>query len=478
MDTAAQAPSKRRLARACKHVGDLWFPASPALLKEIKGKLFGGVYDHDPALFYDDVRSDFSLFMYMLRKLASLVKYEDGIEQVAAPLELFTRVGIVRLKEVIDFEDPVFSRHPLQQVSTSQSARLEEAFVSASAVESIAAPLGYNAEGGYAMALFRQLGLTLVAFNYPTVYEETISKLDVSDDLESKLATRLGFTPSLLAISLFREWGVEPHFFDSMPERLSLDSKERAIGMTLSRICEVGEALARANNPALYPTASRDWSEARQVIDKTLGAQGLSVIRATLKKNLLAFAKATPGVFKAGISLNPETKIWKVWDDKHRAVNPFLLQCKKEFQRPLHNFYDRVIQNKVPQDAVGVLVKEIFPVAGFKGGCVYTVDPVTRMFYPQLRVNEVRLRLLEPIPYGNTDDPVAEAFAAQAPVIGVDEDSRGTNVTYLACVLGQSQRVGVLYVEMDEADYQLNGADYSAHVQALSKALGDALRLR
>jgi len=472
---AVEVSSKRRLARACKHVGDLWFPASPSLLREIKLKLNQGVYDHDPLVLYSDVRSDFSLFMYMLRKLASMVRYEDGIERVSTPQELFSRVGFVRLKEALDLDDSVLSRHSLERITHAQSCRIEEAFVSASAVESLSAPLGFNPEGGFALALFRQLGLTLVAFNYPSLYEEVTSSLGPNEDPESKLATHLGFTPSILAVTLFREVGVEPHFFDVMPERISLDYEETEAGLTLSRLCEVGEALARANNPEKYPSASRDWNEAKSVIERTLGGQGLSIIRTNLKKNLLAFAKASPTVFKTGVSFNPEAKLWKVWEERHKSVNNFLNECSKEFQRPLHQYYDRIIGKQVPQDAIGVLIKVVFPVAGFQGGCVYTVEPVTRFFYPQLRINAVDLRMLEPIPFGNTGDPVAEAFSSNLPIVGSDSSENDTPVCYIAGVLGGSQKIGVLYVEMPQRDYMEDSARYVAHLQALCKALSDTL---
>jgi hypothetical protein len=472
---AVEASSKRRLARACKHVGDLWFPASPSLLKEIRLKLNQGVYDHDPMVLYNDVRSDFSLFMYMLRKLASMVRYEDGIERVATPQELFSRVGLVRLKEALDLDDSVLSRHSLEQITRAQSCRIEEAFVSASAVESLSAPLGFNPEGGFALALFRQLGLTLVAFNYPSLYEEVISSLGPNEDVESKLASHLGFTPSILAVTLFREVGVEPHFFDVMPERISLDLEEVEVGLTLSRLCEVGEALARANNPERYPSASKDWKEAKSVIEGTLGSQGLTIIRSILKKNLLKFAKSSPNVFKTGVSFNPEAKLWKIWEERHKDVNNFLDGCSKEFQRPLHQFYDRIIGKQVPQDAIGILIKEVFPVAGFQGGCVYTVDPVTRMFYPQLRINQVDLRILEPIPFDNTGDPVASAFSSDLPVVGADSNDSGTLVNYMAGVLGGSQKIAVLYVEMLQRDYIEDSARYVAHLQALCKALSDTL---
>jgi hypothetical protein len=97
------------------------------------------------------------------------------------------------------------------------------------------------------------------------------------------------------------------------------------------------------------------------------------------------------------------------------------------------------------------------------------------MFYPQLRINQVDLRILEPIPFDNTGDPVASAFSSDLPVVGADSNDSGTLVNYMAGVLGGSQKIAVLYVEMLQRDYIEDSARYVAHLQALCKALSDTL---
>jgi hypothetical protein len=389
------------------------------------------------------------------------------------------KFGFEKVCSTLNFEDPMFFRHSVSDISEAQRAILDEAFVGASTTEVLAESKGLDPEQGFTASLLRHLGRTLIAFNYPTIYEKILTELSLKDDLDLKLAAVLGFTPSLLATVLLQRWGLAPGLLDALKEGPKFTEKENSIGVTLQRLCEVGEALARANHPELYPSASKDWDDARVAIEETLGKKGLSVVRKALRKNTQLITKVAPYLFKGGLVLDPEVKLWSHWDVTHLGINPFLGACTKEFRKPLHHFYERILSEKSPQDSVGILVKEILPLSGFQGGCVFTIDPASRLFIPQLKIRNVRLRVLEPVPYGNSGDPIAQAFETFETVQGTEFDEESeTDIIYLAGVIGYSQRIGVLYLEVDERYYQKNDANMKAHFRTLCKALSDALRLK
>ncbi|HPN73314.1 MAG TPA: HD domain-containing phosphohydrolase, partial [Candidatus Omnitrophota bacterium] len=64
-----------------------------------------------------------------------------------------------------------------------------------------------NGEFGFLSALLRQLGITLVAWNYPAAFDRALKSVTSTQPLTTVLSSMLGFSPELLAASLVRQWG-------------------------------------------------------------------------------------------------------------------------------------------------------------------------------------------------------------------------------------------------------------------------------
>jgi HDOD domain len=467
----------RRIERALNHVSDYWFPCQPELLSQVAKLLSGEAISWNPQEVFTLVRSDFSLFIRMLGELNSLLINEEGrgieeSEPPINPLDIFERSGHDSIRRAFaKITERRISAHGFNSLTDSQAQRFEEAYVSASTVEALAEGSEVNPEIGYSSALLRQLGLTLIAFNYPTVYDKVINSLKPGDSVDTKLSEILGFTPSLLAVKLLHRWG----FSKPLLETVMTDEKEEeahrtfAITSAVSKLCEVGEALARANNPEQYPAASRDWDFARSEIERVLGKRGLATVRKCVKENTKRFIKSAPSFFKGGIVLDPEIKIAQVWDNEHLKRNPFLSACETGFKEELHKVYERLLAGFDSSACLSMLVRDAIPKAGFSGGCLYTLDLPSKLLIPQLKLGEVTERELVPVSLRDEHDLVTRALQSLSPLSA----RTPSNATAIAGVLGYSQRMGVLYVELkDTADI-----DYLAHLRALSKSFCDALRL-
>jgi hypothetical protein len=204
----SQRGSARHLERALRHVSDYWFPVNPVLLKKIKDGFLDGRYELDIDFLVEDLKADFSLFTYCLRELCRTAEAQENSPN---PVSMMRNAGLPRLREILCVDQGKISRHATEGHHNSQLQCFETAMISASAAELLAEANGIESELGFATALLRQLGRTLIAWNYPTVYRRALHGAREGEDLDLTLSQALGFSPVLLAATLLRQWkGLSP----------------------------------------------------------------------------------------------------------------------------------------------------------------------------------------------------------------------------------------------------------------------------
>ena len=182
-------------------------------------------------------------------------------------------------------DDP--GTHQLSEATPLQAQRVQHAMISASTAETLAECEELPADLGFTSGVVRQLGLTLIAFNYPHVYARAVAKLADGVDLEQTLSKVLGFSPTMLGISLGRKWGLAPELQLAMgdTQRWTESDVVDDVAARLVKVCQVGEALARANDPEHYPSALSDWTTAENEITAYLGPGGMQKVRARIEHN-------------------------------------------------------------------------------------------------------------------------------------------------------------------------------------------------
>lgn len=487
---AINTPSgERRLERACRYVSDLWFPANPALVSKIRATLNtdGAVNLIDELLL--DIRSDFSLYTYCLKELLQLLEKEGvSAPKKSNPLELLRWAGIDRLRQILDGEDVTVSKHFFDGMSDVQRSRMEEAVISASAAQVLAATKDLDPELGFSTALLRQLGLTLIAWNYPGVYSEAISRIKSCEgDLDVVIAQILGFTPSALAVALAQRWQLPAEIYTALEvdnyrdaEDIEIEIEVEAVGRSLSQICRVGEALARANRPDVYPTARADWEMARAAIERDLGPRGISVIQAAVQENSLSYLDNNPEFFRGGLILDPEHAILEYERSTLTARNPYLDRCRPFTRSKLLRVYDLLAQGKEAEEALRLLARDVIPAAGFSGGAVYTIDAQSSQLIPQLQIGALALRDMKAVPTALDKDAdlVAVAWLSDQPVTKNNQRAGEVSLTCFAAIFGYSQRVGVLYLEIPQLMVQGSEDFNLTHVKAFAATLNDCFALK
>ncbi|RMG41992.1 MAG: HDOD domain-containing protein, partial [Candidatus Dadabacteria bacterium] len=268
-DSLEKSPTNKRVSRAVSYVSDYWFPVNEELLGKIKSGLRDGRYDNAVDELVYEIKSDLSLFTYSIGKLVQKLK-EKGAELNGTlnPLSALRQAGIEQLREILEEASDDLSAHNLRQADDLQAARFKEVLISASSAEMLAEKFEVDGDTAFSAAVLRQLGYVLIAWNYPGQYREAVNSLEKGDNLDFKLAERLGFSPTLLAIRVLQSWGLTSVSCASVGLVDDLEEEEweilEGIGENVTALCKIGETLARASAPEIYPDARGELQLAKR----------------------------------------------------------------------------------------------------------------------------------------------------------------------------------------------------------------------
>jgi hypothetical protein len=318
----------RRIDRACKHVSDLWFPADPGLVSRLRNTL---AKDPSPSSIDETLEilsGDYSLYIFALKELVKILGDEGvAVSEIPSPREILEKAGLDTLRNVLNDSEDRLSQHSLDGMESAQVARMREALVSASASGTLANAQLQNQDLGFFTGLLRQLGLTLIAFNYPSVYQRATAAVRQGKEIDESITEILGFSPSTLAIALAKQWNLPAGLcsvLDDDPEDIDRDIETNALGRSLRELCRIGEALSRANEPETYPTARADWDFAERAITEKLGVNGLATIREAIEDRFEQLIVQAPSLFRGGTILDPEAFIAKHYEDEMGRHNPLV----------------------------------------------------------------------------------------------------------------------------------------------------------
>jgi hypothetical protein len=458
--------NSRRIDRALQHVSKPWFPMNPEVLKRVRDGLEQGTLSGDFNLLFSELKSDFALFTFIVKELSQKAVLQ-GVPQatIGNPIELIRWGGADAVRAILDEQQKIPSIHSLQWSEPFQVQRLRETAIIATTASELSKHRNLDPELAFSRGVIREIGLNLIAWNYPSVYSKVLNSLTAGQSLDDELAKELGFTPALLAMRLFRP----DRAGDSTAEDDSLQG-----WATYDELCEVGEALARAEHPDTYPSAENDWKVAKTFLSETIGEQAITIIRDRALENSKHYQKSLPEVFGTLSAFNPEKQI-----DRHkrvsRALDERLLSfCSENVQQALKQWYTELSNDSVNKILVGRLLKDIVPEVGFTGGCVFVVDPSSLSLKPRTLIGKVQMRTIANVAL-EPGDPAVAALSSTEPVIKLSEKTDAAHVAGIYCALGSRKKIGVLYLEVLHATHQQPTEKHLGLFHLVRKALCDAL---
>lgn len=474
------------LELACNHVLERWFPVNQTVLDKIRTDLSKDIYGTDVDALIAELRGDFALLFYCVKELSGSETSKEH-QPVSNPIQLLRQAGVTGLKKILE-KNSSFSTHSFKNITQTQAKRIQEAMLSATVAESVCGKADVNPELGFSCALLRQLGLTLIAWNYPHVFIRGLTSLQNSKQhsLDVALHKVLGFSPTMLGAAIAQRWnlGSEIRLAAGDPTiaaNANISAVERGSAETLAKICKVGEALARAGDPERYPSALSDWKEAEVGIQRYLGPSGLKQIEDRLKDNLKNYVELNPNLFNLSITPENETKIKSsAFSRDLIRANHYVQKCPPLLQAQLTELYQSLVPGQISREHLDRLVHEVFPCAGFDTGCVFMLDPYSMILTPMLKIKDPLLPHLHSVKVTGNDpstNPIVTAFNCGTPIKGEDVSERGAMVPFIAGTIGVKQKSGVLYVEITDRLRAKAQADPLLHFKAIRQCLNDCLGL-
>jgi hypothetical protein len=482
--------SSRRLDRATKHVSSLWFPINPGVLSLIRNKLLNNSYSDFEREIFEDLKQDFALFTFLIKEL-TVYALKERVEQrtVNNPFELISWADPELIKSILCDDSRLPTNHLLESVSHLQALRLRETAVVASTAEVLSARKNLNPDTGFSRGVIRETGLNLIAWNYPSLYSRVVKNLTKGQSVDEQLSNELGFSPVTLAMRVLH------------PSSPLTDGSERALHDSTwdnyDQLCDIGAALARADNPETYPSAENDWRLANEYLQKTVGSDGVTLIRIKAAEYSEEYKRSLKEIFKPLRDFDPEKSIQRHKNQGQSRRNRYINQCDPEVQDALRELYTRLCDTRSTGDALESLIRRIIPDAGFTGGCVFLVDPAAFALMPRTVFGSVRLRSVERIhlkqQYSEQQsnsafngsgqsgqgepDLAATALSCAQPVIERHDDMHSLGLTGMYASLGESKKVGVLYLEAPETIDANEDHRIICTFKAMRQALADALKL-
>lgn len=487
--------TNRQLESACANVCNAWIPVNPVSYQKISSGLSSGRYDKRLDLFIDDLKSDVSLFAYCVKQLKTIVAHDGTPVKLASfknPVDLIKSIPLAEIKRIFSASEQSISFHRFEEINDLQAGQLRRAIVSAHASQEIAGKFEVDADAVFTCSMFRQLGLTLIAWNYPHVFKKALASVQAANaakggsdgaDLDRTLSKTLGFSPATLGVALGREFGLPQDILAGMGDaaaQTSPSAEGESPGAMMKKLCEIGEALAQVQDPEHYPRALSTWSQAKIEIAPLLGADGLRQIEARCNSALELYSRALPEFFSAPVQAEPQQNLLKRTKTVLLANNLYIKHCPADVQQKLTALYSRLNPEAVSKDNIDILVKEIMPAAGFLKGCIYLVEPESLRLVPRLVIGTVPLGRFRAVNYVSTSaefDPVVAAYRCKTPIMEDNVLLGEETISYIAGVIGTIQKAGVLYLEISESVLKSRGANPMVYYKAVRQALGDCLNL-
>lgn len=481
----------RHLELAGQYVSDTWIPPNPEVLGLIQKNLRDGTYGSDCKLLVKDLAKDISLFTFCLKNLKSLLK---GNNNFANPIEALENANLEDFKKLLLVQDTIISNHRFSETTKEQALCLQQVQISATTAEALAEKAEVDPNLASSCAILRQLGMTLVAWNYPHVYMRAMTTLQQHGDLDQALSKVLGFSPQMLAIKLAAEWGMGPEIRVGMGDHSVLITNEdtkventisqlefKSIGEKLSRLCEIGEAMARASAPDTYPSADRDWELAKKEIEYYLGADGLKAVQARIREACSIFQKANPALFKPVFEEEVATPRNNTeYVHSLIAKNPYLNRLTANVAAKIKGAYRSCEPGKISRECMNIITNEVAVEAGFIRGCIYLVDPVATKLVPRVKIGDSKLEQFRAVNYSSPaseQDPIVMAFHCKTPIKEESVSLDGKKVSFVAGALGDNQKAGVVFLEISEKLLKDANSDAVGVFKAIKLALQASLSL-
>jgi hypothetical protein len=464
-----------------EYLSSSWIPFSTQILSDFEMAL-----NQSPEQARHIIKQDYAAY-------ANLLKYSGDItDESSTSFDIYDHSHLVSFLENLKTKEPV---HKLEKSSNLALSTLKYSVISATTAEMVASAVDLDQDYAFICSMTRQVGLLLVAWNYPRIFAK--AQMNVSElggNLSQEIEKILGLSPSKLAADICLQWPGAEEAKASVTSADSQKIKNSGFALKLSEVednskasrlnycLDLGDAMARLSNPDSYPQHSKQWQSATEELKTCIGPDALSMIQNKLSD--LSGSYSSPE-FTFPISLEPRknlshTAVFRVVD-RLIAGNEWITKCHKLHQERFKNIYSLVDKRGISTDALNELILNLMPDLGFNKGCVYRFEENRMVLIPLLRLGSSDLKDFKVLSCSDAKvlkHPAIMATAYTTPVIQDNVLVNNEWVSAIAAVFGKSTRKAVLYVELsEEMAASIDRREAVVHFKAIQKTLADCFNL-
>lgn len=482
---------RKSLDDAKEYVAKGWLPISPAIISLVREKLKSGEYENRREALIDDLKKDFSLFAWFLSKLEDLNPSKKGSNPLKME-DLVRQIEISKLVEVFNKPEHDNHLHKRESALKPQTLALKQAIAAVAAAESAADHKDLDPTLAHMCASVRQLGVNLVAWNYPRIYSRALDhSSNGRETLDQALSKILGYSPLELGSELALKWdktGGLAAFVTNDQEKLNnltQDAKDQLGGnpSELLKCIQLGETVSKLVAPEIYPETVNSMPSIISSIESVFGRGGLEVLRKTLRDTASQYSGENSEFFS--LDIDPDA-VGHVARSQVAAKlvqeNTWVAKCPQEFKERFKKLYGYIDRSSVSPTAINLLVGEVIPMLGFTRGCVYIVENTKMKLNPIMRIGDApisRYRALDCSASEKSSHPVIVALGYSAPLVQENVPVNGEFVSHVTGVFGGEDKSGVLYLEMSEKlSRSADRSEALLYFKAVRQALLDCLNIR
>jgi len=461
-----------------EHISKGGLPVNPQLLKEVHEKLKGGAYKNNCEHLIADLKSDPGLFVHCAKNLKSLV---DDLQVGLNPIDELRKLEQEKLESLLDISAKDISIHNFSSANDMQILRLQHSLLSSHTAETIAEKAHIPSDLAFSSSVFRQLGLNLIAWNYPRIYSKVLAThRSRGVNVEEEFDKRLKITPVQIGARFAAEWGMCPDLrrtLTSNPgiiDRKSSDSEdEKQVG--LHEICELADLYARSRDPEHFPEDQSRWEEKQEEVKLIVDQNDLLRVETSVKSSILRHEELIPTITEVPL-LEKEHKQRMLVENKHELLraNHHLQKCPDTLLVEFERVYNRIEEANISLQAIKQLVNQAVPAAGFVRGCLFLLNKESLELEPALRIGDIPLKEYRAV-INDSRSGIASAIHCHAPVKKTSLGVEGTSIIQLTGSLANPEIPGVLYLELSDEDSGDPSHNTINYFHAIRQALNDCL---
>lgn len=447
-------PSKKE-TEVLTHLQKGWLPINPSILSTIQKDILSNKGEVPRETLLGEVKKDPGLYMHCAKNVRlHLEDTRNGVDPIAALKTLEDE----KLRALFRLSEKDLSAHKIRSANKSQALRIQHSLLSAHTAEAIAATANIPSDVAFNGAMFRELGLNLIAWNYPQLYTQVFSlHRRTGVEIDAKFKEFLGLSPFEIGARLATDWDISPKIRSSVPSAAQKKGESSieipADTLSVQELFEISELFAEVQDPQNFPNATERWKAKESRITKFLEPKILETVKEKVQDILTLYVES-PTV--ASLPLVEERRDSTAPPSRETALflsNPFVQRCPKTVRDEFQNVYSYVQPGELSVDALRLLADRVVSALGFARGCLFLMAQDGRTLKPALRFGDALLdeyqafiarakSSLQGNPYGS------------APLKTRGVGIQGKELTYISGALESSKHVGLLYLELSRNSEQ------------------------